>query len=99
MDAVPRLELLRSKRREIFEVLDSYGATNPRIVGSVARGDDRPESDIDLMLDMPEELSLLDVIGLERQLSDLLGSTVEVCEEDGLPAKVAGIMLAEAVIL
>jgi uncharacterized protein len=99
MDTVRKLDVIRAKRDEILRILDRYGATNPRVVGSVARGDDDSESDLDLMLDIPEQLSLLDVIGLERELSNLLHTPVQVCEENGLSPKVARTMLAEAISL
>lgn len=44
-------ELLTEKRQEIIRLADRYGAVNLRVFGSAARGDDGPESDVDLLVD------------------------------------------------
>jgi predicted nucleotidyltransferase len=99
MDALRTLDRLRSKRREIFEILDAYGASNPRVVGSVARGEDGPDSDIDLLLDMPHDLSLLDVIAIQQDLEDLLGTKIQVMEEAAIPEKILNVMRVQAATL
>jgi predicted nucleotidyltransferase len=45
--------IVRARRRELVEVAASHGASNLRVFGSVARGDDRPDSDVDLLADLP----------------------------------------------
>lgn len=64
--------------------------------GSVARGDDRPGSDIDLLVDFPAGTSLLSVIGLEQALRDLLGLPVDVGPADALRPDMRERVLAEA---
>ena len=64
---------LVSRRREILELAARHGARNVRVFGSVARGDDRPDSDIDLLVDVEAGRTLLDVIGLEQDLSSSWG--------------------------
>jgi predicted nucleotidyltransferase len=49
-----------------------------RVFGSVARGDDRADSDVDLLVEMEDDRSLLDLVGLEQELEDLLGRDVDV---------------------
>jgi predicted nucleotidyltransferase/DNA-binding XRE family transcriptional regulator len=75
------MQLGRSLRRERRAVLDTaarHGAGNVRIFGSVARGDDRPGSDVDLLVDLDADRGLLDLIGLRQSLEDLLGAKVDV---------------------
>jgi hypothetical protein len=76
--------LLREKRDDVIALIAKHGALNPRIFGSVARGESTPESDIDLLVKMEEGRSLLDLTALKLDLNDLLGVKVEVVSEDGL---------------
>jgi len=77
----PSLELLRARRTEIHEIADRYGASNVRVYGSVARDVAGPESDIDMLVDMEEGSSLLDLAALHLELEDLLGFPVEIATD------------------
>jgi predicted nucleotidyltransferase len=72
---------------------------NVRVFGSVARGDDRADSDIDLLVDVEAGRTLLDVIALERDLCELLGRIVEVLTDGGLSPYLHQRILAEAAAL
>ena len=52
--------------------------------GSVARGDDRPDSDLDLLVEMADDRSLLDLVALEQELEALLQCPVDVLTEQSL---------------
>jgi len=70
-------ELLREKRREVAETVTRLGGSNPRVFGSVARGEDTVTSDIDLLIDIiPDERG--DYFSLPNALTELLGVTVDV---------------------
>ena len=84
MTRILALESLRRYRREILEVATHHGARNVRVFGSIARGDDHDESDVDLLVDIEPGRTLLDVIALEQDLQQLLGRRVEVLTEGGL---------------
>jgi uncharacterized protein len=73
--------------------------SNVRVFGSVARGEDTEDSDIDLLVDLADDVSLVELIGLERELSELLGRPVDVVPARGLTPAVARRVLAEAVPL
>jgi uncharacterized protein len=75
---------LKEKREEILRVAASHGARNVRIFGSVARGEADETSDIDFLVDMESDRSLLDVAALLADLRDLLGRRVDVVSEKGL---------------
>ncbi len=77
----PTLEMLRRRRSEIFEVLRRHGASNLRVYGSVARGTAGPGRDIDLLVDMEEGSSLLDLAALHLELEDLVGFPVEIATD------------------
>jgi len=92
-------ELLRQKREEILRVAARRGARNVRVFGSVARGEASPESDIDLLVDLDPGRSLLDLGGLWVDLTDLLGTRVDVVTEKGLRDSIRQRVLSEAVPL
>ena len=69
---------IEGKRDEILRIAARHGARNVRVFGSVARGQDRPDSDIDLLVDMDDDRSLLDLVGLSQELEDLLCRKVDV---------------------
>jgi predicted nucleotidyltransferase len=70
--------------------LRAAGVARLSLFGSTARGEARPDSDIDLLasFDDSRELSLLDVIRIENQIADLLGHAVDLVEEGTLKPRV-----------
>ncbi|WP_182359243.1 nucleotidyltransferase family protein [Tomitella gaofuii] len=100
-DASARRTILEGRRADILAVLERYRATNPRIFGSVARGDDHPGSDIDLLvdLDVGGGNPLLRVAGLADELSLLLGTRVDVVAAELLLDGVSVRAQAESVAL
>ncbi len=94
-----RLEQLRQKRADILTIADKYGATNLRIFGSVARGDDRPDSDIDILIDQENRWSLFDHIGMMQDLEDLLECKVDVAVAKGLRKRFYDRIVPEAIAL
>ena len=93
------IDELRARRSEILSLAARYGARNVRVFGSVARGDDRADSDIDFLVEVEPGRSLLDVIGFEQDLSELLGRKVEVLTDGGLSPYLQQQILAEAASL
>jgi uncharacterized protein len=73
-----------------------HGVRNVRVFGSMARGDARPNSDLDLLVDVELGRTLLDVIALEQDLEQLLGRRVEVLTDGGLSPYLRQRILAEA---
>ena len=69
---------LQVKRQEILRIAAHHGARNVRLFGSLARGDDHGESDVDMLVEMESGRSLLDLIGLGQDLEDLLQRKVDV---------------------
>jgi predicted nucleotidyltransferase/DNA-binding XRE family transcriptional regulator len=96
----PRMVKLRENRDRIRRAAHRHGAKNVRIFGSVARGEDRPGSDIDLLVDLDvRSKGLFPLAALRDELSELLGERVDVVPQDALDADVAVNALAEAVPL
>lgn len=88
--------LLEEKREEILRLAALHGATNVRVFGSVARGDDRDDSDIDLLVHMEDGRSLLDMVRLWDQLGSLLGRKVDVVDDESLHYVIRDEVLSEA---
>lgn len=76
--------LLARRRDALRRIAEARGLRNVRIFGSVARGDDTPESDLDLVADLPAELSLLAVAAIAEELSEALGRHVDLAERGAL---------------
>lgn len=74
----PLGQRLQRRRPQVLEILRKAGVTNPRVFGSVARGEDHEDSDIDLLVDLPEGFGLFDLSALEEELSGTLGVSVDV---------------------
>ncbi len=92
-------ELLTAKRDAILAVAARHGASNVRIFSSVARGEAGPDSDIDVLVDLDTNRSLLDHAALLVELEELLGCPVDVVTEKGLREDIRAAVLAEAVPL
>ncbi len=89
-------EILRSKRQQVLQIARKHGAYDVRVFGSVARGEDRPDSDIDLLVAMEPGRSLLDLGGLVMELRQFLGRSVDVVTERGLNSRIRDRVLSEA---
>jgi predicted nucleotidyltransferase len=87
---------LQHKRNEILRIAAQYGARNLRVFGSAARGEDRAHSDVDLLVDMDPDRSLLDIVGLGQNLEELLDRRVDVLTGASLHPALRDRILAES---
>jgi len=93
-------EELRSRYRDrIIGLAERRGAHNVRVFGSVARGEQRPDSDIDFLVDFEPGRSLLDLTGLWLDLEGTLGCKVDVVSSRGLRPRVAPEVMRDAIPL
>jgi uncharacterized protein len=90
---------IAARRGDLDEILDRYAATNPRLFGSVARGEATASSDVDLLVDLHPGggNQLLRVSGIAEELSLLLGRRVDVVTSTLLRSEVSATALADAV--
>ena len=94
------LEIVRAQYRDqILVTANKRGAKNIRIFGSVARGDEGRDSDIDFLVDFEPGRSLFDLAGLWLDLEKLLGCKVDVVSSRGLKPRLASEVLRDAVAL
>lgn len=82
---------------QILQAAAANGAHNVRIFGSVARGEERDKSDIDLLIALDPGRTLFDLIRLETRLERLLGRSVDVVTESGLREPFRSEILREAI--
>jgi predicted nucleotidyltransferase len=92
-------ELVKLRRPEILAIAHHYGARNVRIFGSVARGEARPDSDIDFLVELEPGRSLFDLGGMLYELQELLGVQVDVVTRNGLRPRFREQVVAEAIPL
>jgi predicted nucleotidyltransferase len=93
------LDVLKIKRNDILRLASQHGAHHVRVFGSVARGEAGPASDVDLLVQMDNGRSLLDLIGLTQELESILQRKVDVLTDEGLSPYLKERIQAEAVPL
>lgn len=75
---------VRRRRHELVAAAAAYGVTALRVFGSVSRGDDRPDSDVDLLAAVPSGLGLFGLTRLQAELEAILGTGVDLVPADGV---------------
>ena len=73
--------IIREQREVIVRIAGRHGATKVRLIGSVARGQARPDSDVDLLVTWNDDTSLLDHAALMLELEKLLGRKVDIASD------------------
>jgi len=91
--------LIETHRDEIRELARRYGITNVRVFGSMARGEASSESDVDLLVDVPEGVSGFQLGAMLMDLQDLLGRRVELVTERSLHPRIKARIMKEVVTL
>lgn len=69
---------------KIVSLIKKHGARKIAVFGSYARGEEKPKSDIDILVEFSERKSLLDLVGIEQELSDALGIKVDLLTEKSI---------------
>ena len=89
-------EALQNNRENIRQIVLAHHVTNVRFFGSVLRGDDTEDSDLDLLVDTTNETSLMDIGAIRYKLKMLLGVSVDVLTPKSLPEKFRDKIIKEA---
>lgn len=90
------LEQLRAKREALIALADRYKAENLRVFGSVARGEENENSDVDILVHFRQGASLFDLMDLKEDTEELLGLEVDIISDRGLSPYLASRILDEA---
>jgi uncharacterized protein len=87
---------LQSHRKEVQDIVLKHRVHNARVFGSVMRGEDTDESDLDILVDPTSETTLMDIGAIRFELRNLLGVPVDVLTPKALPIKFRDIVIKEA---
>ena len=93
------LKLTQKIEEDIIKFLKNCGAKKISIFGSYVSGEATPESDLDIIVDFNEGISLLDIVGFELELSEILGIKVELLTEKSISPYIIDDVLAEAKVI
>ena len=94
-----KLKLTREIEEQVISFLKECGAKKISIFGSYIRGEATPESDLDIIVEFNQSISLLDLVGFELDLSELLGIKVELLTEKSISPYIIDDVLAEAKVI
>lgn len=95
----PTLETLRAQRGAILSLASKYGAYNVRVFGSVARGEAKQGSDVDLLVSVKDGVSVFDLVGLWLDLQELLQQSVSLVPDESSDPHFQARILQDAVPL
>jgi len=84
-------------KKKIIPVLQRYQVRKASIFGSIVRGEDTPESDIDILVELNDNLSLLDFISLKLELEEALQRRVDLVEKKTLKETIKDEILSQEV--
>ncbi len=94
------LEQLRQLKDPLNNLAHQYGASHLRVFGSVVRGEETPESDVDFLVELPRGYDLfLQRLPLTQQLADLLRRRIDLVPEHELSPHIRQQVLREAIAL
>jgi predicted nucleotidyltransferase len=86
-------------KRKILPVLHRYGVTKVGLFGSCIRNEMVPDSDIDILVEIEKDISLLDFVGLKLEIEEVLGRKVDLVEYDTIKPLLRERILKEQVII
>ena len=93
------MKLPNEIKEKIEEFLKKHGIKKASVFGSYARGDATLDSDIDLLVEFPEETSLLDHVGMQIELSEILNKKIDLHSLNGLSPYIKDSILQEAIVI
>lgn len=86
-------------KRKIIPILQSHGVKRAGLFGSYVRGDMREDSDIDILVEIEEDISLLDFVGIKLEIEEVLGRKVDLVEYNTIKPIIKDKILKEQVII
>jgi len=99
LESVEMSKLLERHRLDILRIAATHGARHIRVFGSFARGEEGPDSDLDVLVDLEPGRDLLDIVAVKQDLEALLGCKVDVVTERAVSPYIRESVLKEAATL
>ena len=91
--------IINTIKKQIVPILKRQGVTKAALFGSVARGEFRKKSDIDILINIRKDKSLLDIVRLELELEEKLGKKVDLVEYSAIKPLLKDIILRDEKII
>ncbi|MCK4519169.1 MAG: nucleotidyltransferase family protein [Candidatus Omnitrophica bacterium] len=92
-------ENIEGIKQKILPILQNYEVKKVALFGSCVRGEMKEESDVDILIDIRADISLLGFVGLKQKIEDALGRKVDLVEYDTLKPLLRERILKEQVVL
>lgn len=86
-------------KRKILPILQRYGVKRVGLFGSYVRGDMREDSDIDILVEIEKDISLLDFVGLKLEIEEALGKKIDLVEYNTIKPLLKERILKEQVVI
>jgi len=93
------MESIQGIKEKIAPILQQYGITKAAIFGSFAKGEAKISSDVDILVEIKSDMSLLDFIGIKIKLEEALKMKVDLVEYDTIKPIIKERILAEQVVI
>ncbi len=86
-------------KEKIIPIMRAEGVTRASLFGSRVRGDHREDSDVDVLVEMPQNKSLFDFVGLKLKIEDSLKQSVDLVEYDSVKPALQNSILQNQILL
>jgi predicted nucleotidyltransferase len=93
------MDSIQGIKEKITPILQQYGITRAAIFGSLAKGEAKISSDVDILVEIKSDMSLLDFIGIKIELEEALKMKVDLVEYDTIKPIIKERILAEQVVI
>ena len=91
--------MVQFNRERLVTLCEEHKVERLRIFGSAARSEERPDSDIDLLVDFSVPVGFFELIELEEQLAEFFGKSVDLLTERGLSPYLRDSILSQTQVL
>lgn len=86
-------------KRKVLPILQQYGVKRVGLFGSCVRGEMREDSDIDILVEIEKDISLLDFVGLKLEIEEMLGRKVDLVEYNAIKPLLRERILKEQTVI
>jgi len=93
------MESIQKIKEKITPILQRYGITKAAIFGSLAKGEVKPDRDVDILVEIKSDISLLDFIGIRIELEEALKMKVDLVEYETIKPIIREKILSEQVAI
>jgi predicted nucleotidyltransferase len=96
---VKMLPTIEEVKRQIMPILDRHRVKRAALFGSIVRGEMNEDSDVDILVEIDKDVSLLDFVGIKQEIEDILQRSVDLVEYDTIKPLIKDTILKEQVVI